>query len=130
MAAPYSPEAFVDIPDLRSPKVSPKTGYIAFLWNKTGRRELYAASVNGGNPEQLTHGDLQGEIEEPGPWDVNGEALVCITMDVITIPLHAQNGSVLTAVVSRYSIMAVIYIRLAMTDGMSTWASIRSIAMT
>ena len=90
--------AYLDLPELLGPTLSPDGNRVAFLWNETGRRELYIARCDGHSElVQLTDRDLRGQAHYSDycwgpesrvlylystPHDNHGEAnIAAVTLD-------------------------------------------------
>jgi len=82
MGDSYPAEAFLDQPELLGPTLSPNGERVAFLWNKTGRRELYVATTAGnGDPTRVTDEDLRGWVHPADYcWGPEGDRLYIFRM--------------------------------------------------
>lgn len=95
----YPPTAYLDIPELLGPHLSPTGTHAAFLSNETGQRELYVVELETGALQQLTENHLRGwAYPVDYVWDSDGSRLLVFTMvddnpDTQTITAFPIDGS-------------------------------------
>lgn len=81
MQADYPPEAFLDVPELLAPRLSPDGERVALLGSVDGRRELFVADADG-DPVQVTDGHLAPRDEgRDVRWTPGGDALLFVGPD-------------------------------------------------
>jgi dipeptidyl aminopeptidase/acylaminoacyl peptidase len=67
---------WVSVPSMGFPRLSPRREHVGFLWDPSGRVELYVVKVRGGSAVQVTHGELPKSPNAPFIWAPDDRSLV------------------------------------------------------